>query len=154
MGENYMNKDTMHTLKEMVEMELKDILSIGIQEDNIDNLGKLIDIHKDLENEEYWKYKKMKHDHEESEMKPSLTKKRGKHLEEKVHEMMEHCEHYSEAMDAMDKGDYEAAQISMRSLRYMLESACQFMDMLAREAKSPEEMQLIRRYARKIGEMF
>ena len=50
-------QNTMRSLKELVETELKDILSIGIQEDNIDNLGKLIDIHKDIENEEYWKEK-------------------------------------------------------------------------------------------------
>lgn len=156
MGENYMNKqDTMQALKEMVETELKDILNIGIQEDNIDNLSKLVDIHKDLENEEYWKHKEMKYEHEESERKSGLVKvEKHKELKEKVHEIMEHCEHYSSAMDAMEQGDYEAAQISMRSLRYMLESACQFMNMLAREAKSPEEMQLIRKYARRIGEMF
>ena len=40
-------QNTMRSLKELVETELKEILSIGIQEDNIDNLGKLIDIHKD-----------------------------------------------------------------------------------------------------------
>lgn len=51
-------QNTMQSLKELVETELKDILNIGIQEDNIDNLGKLIDIHKDIENEEYWKEKK------------------------------------------------------------------------------------------------
>ena len=45
-------QNTMQSLKELVETELKDILSIGIQEDNIDNLGKLVDIHKDIENEE------------------------------------------------------------------------------------------------------
>ena len=46
-------QNTMQSLKELVETELKDILNIGIQEDNIDNLGKLVDIHKDIENEEY-----------------------------------------------------------------------------------------------------
>lgn len=44
-------------LKKMVEKELSQLLSIGIQDDNIDNFGKLIDIHKDIENEEYWKIK-------------------------------------------------------------------------------------------------
>lgn len=158
MGENYTNKhDTMHELKEMIETELKDLLSIGIQEDNIDNLSKLIDIHKDLENEEYWKYKKMKHSdsNQEKEIISNNTQKeKCRNLERKMQEMMEHCENYSSAVNAMSRGDYEAAEISMRSLRYMLESACQFMDMLARESKSSEEMQLIRKYARKIGDMF
>lgn len=157
MNENYMNEyDTMHALKEMIETELKDILRIGIQEDNIDNLGKLIDIHKDLENEEYWDYKKSKHSYSQDKKMNLADKKSGMHknLEEKVCEMMEHCEHYSEATKAVSKGDYEAKEISMKSLKYMLESACQFIDMLAREANSQEEMQLIRMYTRKIGRMF
>ena len=51
------DQNTMQSLKELVEAELKDILNIGIQVENIDNLGKLVDIHKDIENEEYWKEK-------------------------------------------------------------------------------------------------
>ena len=50
--EKVVEPDMMQSLKELVETELKDILNIGIQEGNIDNLGKLVDIHKDIENEE------------------------------------------------------------------------------------------------------
>ena len=41
----------------------------------------------------------------------------------------------------------------MRVLEYMLESVCQFMEMLERDAGSQEEAQMIKKYARKIGEM-
>lgn len=51
-------KNIMKSIKEMVETELEEILNIGIQQDNVDNIGKLVDIHKDIENEEYWKIKK------------------------------------------------------------------------------------------------
>lgn len=46
-----------YAIKKMVEEELKGALDEGINQDNIDDIGKLIDIHKDIENEEYWKIK-------------------------------------------------------------------------------------------------
>ena len=51
--EKVVEPNMMQSLKELIETELKDILTIGIQEGNIDNLGKLVDIHKDIENEEF-----------------------------------------------------------------------------------------------------
>ena len=54
---------------------------------------------------------------------------------------------------AASRGNYGAEQDSMRALEYMLESVCQFMEMLERDAGSQEEAQMIKKYARKIGEM-
>jgi hypothetical protein len=51
------------------------------------------------------------------------------------------------------RGNYGAEQDSMRALECMLESVCDFMDMLERDAGSQEEAQMIKKYARKIGEM-
>lgn len=45
-------------LKEAVETKLEKLLETGIQASNVDYFGKLIDIHKDIENEDYWKVKK------------------------------------------------------------------------------------------------
>lgn len=45
-------------LKKQVEDELKKISEEGIKNENIEKLFELIDIHKDIENEEYWKIKK------------------------------------------------------------------------------------------------
>ena len=45
-------------IKELVEKELQRLSESGIQVNNIDYYGKLIDIHKDIENEDYWKVKK------------------------------------------------------------------------------------------------
>lgn len=172
-------QNTMLSLKELVETELKDILNIGIQEDNIDNLGKLVDIHKDIENEEYWKEKeevyKMRY-YDESRYgesrygedsygtehsygrrgrpanAPRDSRGRYRGPEGKMHEMMEHYGNYSAASDAASRGNYGAEQDSMQALEYMLESVCQFMDMLERDAGSQEETQMIKKYARKIGE--
>lgn len=45
-------------IKETVEGKLEKLLETGIQASNVDYFGKLVDIHKDIENEEYWKVKK------------------------------------------------------------------------------------------------
>ena len=175
MEEKEVEKNTMQSLKELVETELKDILDIGIQEDNIDNLGKLVDIHKDIENEEYWKEKeevyKMRYYDEnrygEDDYRmdhtygrrgrpagaPRDSRGRYRGPEGKMHEVMEHYGNYSAASEEAHRGNYGAEQDSMKSLEYMLESVCDFMEMLERDAGSQEEAQMIKKYARKIGEM-
>lgn len=50
-------KDIHTQTKEETEKVIKDILDDGITNDNIDYLYKVIDIHKDVANEEYWKLK-------------------------------------------------------------------------------------------------
>ena len=73
--------------------------------------------------------------------------------EEHLNEMHEHYGAYSESKEAANAGNYGAEQDSKQALEYMLESVCQFMEMLEREAGSPEEVQMIKKYAKKIGEM-
>lgn len=47
----------MEQLKKDVEKQIDNIKKTGITKDNLDSLYKLVDIHKDIENEEYWKKK-------------------------------------------------------------------------------------------------
>lgn len=171
-------QNTMQSLKELVETELKDILNIGIQEDNIDNLGKLVDIHKDIENEEYWSKKKevygMRYYDEnrygddrygdDYRMDRSYGRRgrpmnaprdsRGRYRgpEEKMHEMMEHYGDYTMASDAVNRGNYGAEEDSVKSLDSMLKCVCIFMDMLEENADSPEEAQIIKKYRKKMSE--
>lgn len=51
-------KSFQEKVKEMVETKIEKLMETGIQVGNADYLYKLIDIHKDMENEEYWKVKK------------------------------------------------------------------------------------------------
>lgn len=51
-------KSFQEKVKEMVETKIEKLMETGIQVGNSDYLYKLIDIHKDMENEEYWKVKK------------------------------------------------------------------------------------------------
>ncbi len=68
-------------------------------------------------------------------------------------DMNEHYGNYNESRENYRRGNYGAAEDSMKSLDYMLKSVCQFMKMLKEDAESQEEMELIREYSRKIGEM-
>ena len=45
-------------IKSMVEGKIEKLMETGIQVGNIDYFYKLVDIHKDIENEEYWRVKK------------------------------------------------------------------------------------------------
>ena len=45
-------------IKETVESKIEKLLETGIQSSNVDYFYKLVDIHKDIENEEYWNIKK------------------------------------------------------------------------------------------------
>ena len=45
-------------IKKLVETKLKEFNATNINPSNLENLYKLVDIHKDLENEEYWEIKK------------------------------------------------------------------------------------------------
>ena len=56
--EKPIEKTFTNKVKELVETKIEKLLETGIQVGNIDYFGKLVDIHKDMENEEYWKIKK------------------------------------------------------------------------------------------------
>lgn len=51
-------QSTIEKVKNLVESKIEKLMETGIQVGNIDYFYKLIDIHKDIENEEYWKIKK------------------------------------------------------------------------------------------------
>lgn len=55
--ENKIEKPIIEKVKEESEKVIKKILDQGIRSDNVDYLYKLIDIHKDVANEKYWKEK-------------------------------------------------------------------------------------------------
>lgn len=57
-NEQIPEKSLNEEIKELVEGRLKQLLEQGVQVEDIDYFGKLVDIHKDVENEDYWKIKK------------------------------------------------------------------------------------------------
>ena len=60
MEENTTLKETL----EKVESQIKETIQDGVKRENIEYLYKLVDVHKDLKNEEYWKVKEEKYNDE------------------------------------------------------------------------------------------
>lgn len=56
--ENKKEKTIREEIKEEVEKQICYILQEGVQPSNYEALYELVDIHKDIENEEYWEIKK------------------------------------------------------------------------------------------------
>ena len=52
-----------------------------------------------------------------------------------------------------DGGSYGAKEDAMKALDYMMKSVVQFIQMLEEDASSQEEIQLIKKYTKKISEM-
>lgn len=160
-------------LKEEVEKKIDNIMNTGIQDANLDTLYKLVDIHKDLANEEYWDKKEeamsMKYrgygeygndygrdgygrgrDSRGRYTAGGSRRYRGEGMVEDIHGAYQE---YSEGKEQMNMGNYNAKGNTMKSLEYMMESVVDFIEMLKKDATSQEEIQLIQHYTRKISEM-
>lgn len=167
-------------LKERLEKELENQIGIIVEDgfgyENLDKLGKLVDIHKDLANEEYWKKKEevmdvryRGYDEEYGTYGRRRRDSRGRYMErggnrggsrggnyrgeEMLDEMNEHYSRYSEGKEDMNMGNYGAHSTTMKSLDYMLQSVVEFIEMLKKDANSQEEVELIQKYTREISEM-
>lgn len=163
-------------LKTKVEEKINTIASEGIQMGNLDMLGKLIDIHKDLANEDYWNKKKevMEMRYRENEYgnygreeyseygrrgipgsgrgRRRRYSERGRDSRYRGEEMMDDMygayQDYSEGRERYGHGS-----ATMKSLDYMLKSVVEFIEMLKEEASSQEEVQLIQKYTQEISDM-
>lgn len=148
-------------VKEQVEEKINAILENGIDMNNLEVLDKLVDIHKDISNEEYWKDKKeaMEMNYRGYGNYPMEYGRRGRDSrgrysergrmyqgEEMLEEMREHYDTY------MEVGRYNGPE-KEKSFDYMLQSAEEFFMHLMQEAENPEQMEKIRRTAKRISEM-
>lgn len=166
-------------VQQKVEEKINKILETGIESGNVDYLYKLIDIHKDIENEEYWNKKKevmsmnYRNYGEYDDTYSNYGRRgvpgtgrgrygrrgmpgtgRGRYRgEDMLDDMHEMYNDYSDGKEGYNMGNYGAKEDTMKSLDYMLKSVVQFMRMLQEDADSEEEMQLIKKYSRKISEM-
>lgn len=161
----------MNKLKEHIEKQINTIVEQGVKPVDVDRLGKLVDIHKDLANEEYWKLKE-----EGMEMKYRYGNygndnygrrgrdSRGRYTagsmsnrnyegEEVINEMYGAYQEYSENREQYGRGNYGAKGDTLQSLEYMLTAVVEFVQMLKRDAQSQDEVRLIQQYTSKISEM-
>lgn len=168
----------MDKLKEQVESQINSTIEEGINPENVDYIYRLMDIHKDIANEEYWKKKEEMYMYRnsgygnygrdeygrESYGRGRERDSRGRFKEggsygrryrgdEMLDEMYKGYQGYSEGREEYGRGNYGAKEGTMKSLEYMLQSVTEFLEMIKNDANSQEEMQLIQEYTRQISEM-
>lgn len=179
--EKTIDKPITEKLKEETEKFIECLLEEGLNSSNVELLGDVVDIHKDLANEEYWKNKEevmnMRYNTYGRDSyrdgnygrntygecySGSYGKRRrdsrGRYMEsgrgqryrghDSLEEMSEHYGNYSEGRER-----YGAKEDTLVSLEYMLESMVDFVEMLHEDASSQEEVNLIKKYTKKISEM-
>ena len=165
MEEDKKELDLIPKAKEEVEKLIKQVTESGLQVANVELLYKLIDIHKDINNEEYWKKKEenmMYRDYDnysggrsrdsrgrymDSYGRYTTSRKENYRGHEMINDIDDNYGRYNEAKTYGDRGS------STKSLEYMLESIVCFVEMLQEDATNQDEMDLIRKYTRKISEM-
>lgn len=156
-----METETINKLNEQLEEKICHILEEGIQPNNIEMLDILVDIHKDVANEEYWerKEKDMRYgNYDRRYMEGSYSARRrdsrGRYMgHDHLDRMYDDYGRYEEGRQEYNRGNYGAKEDTLKSLEYMLESMVDFVNMLKSEAGSQEEMQLIREYTQRIAQM-
>ena len=160
--------------KSEVERIIKQITENGLQTANVELLYKLIDIHKDIENEKYWKEKEenMMHRGRDYFMDDSYNggrsrDSRGRYMDgsygrrgvpgtgrgryrgyDMIEEMGEHYGDYSEGRDT-----YGNDRETEKSFDKMLQSLEDFTYLIMQEADSQDKIEKVRKTARKISEM-
>ena len=160
-------EDDITKTKEEVEKLIKQVTESGLQVANVELLYKLIDIHKDIENEKYWKEKEenmMYRDYDNYGGGRSRDS-RGRYTEsygrrgvpgtgrgryrgyDMIEEMGEHYGDYSEGRDT-----YGNDRETEKSFDKMLQSLEDFTYLIMQEADSQDKIEKVRKTARKISE--
>lgn len=149
-------------VKELVEKGINKTIEDGIQTSNLDTLGKLVDIYKDIANVEHWKkeeendmrYDRRYRDYTREPYGRRRRDSRGRYMgDEMMNDMHEAYRDYSDGREEMNMGNYSAKDDTMKSLEYMMQSVVQFIEMLEKDANSQEEIEIIKDYTRQISEM-
>lgn len=178
MEEENKNKETKENVliktKSEVERIIKQITENGLQTANVELLYKLIDIHKDIENEKYWKekeeesmYRGRDYFMDDSYNGGRSRDSRGRYMDgsygrrgvpgtgrgryrgyDMIEEMGEHYGDYSEGRD-----NYGNDRETEKSFDKMLQSLEDFTYLIMQEADSQDKIEKVRKTARKISEM-
>ncbi len=157
------NKEINKKLKEEVHKLKEQIATQGIQNSNIEFLYKLVDIEKDLcEIEEggesmryndYGRYGRDEYGRDEYGRRGNYRARGNYRGNDYMDSMYNEYNRYEEGREQYNRGDYNAKEDSIKSLEYMLESAVDLVKMLYDKAQSQEEINIIRKYTKKMSEM-
>ena len=166
-------EDVLIKTKSEVERIIKQITESGLQIANVELLYKLIDIHKDIENEKYWKekeedsmYRGRDYFMDDSYNGGRSRDSRGRYMDgsygrrgvpgtgrgryrgyDMIEEMGEHYGDYSEGRD-----NYGNDRETEKSFDKMLQSLEDFTYLIMQEADSQDKIEKVRKTAKKISE--
>lgn len=165
-------KQTVDKLCEQIEKKLEELVKQGVQQTNIDYIGKLIDLKKDIakiekmegEDNMYRDYDNYGNYGGYDRMYAGGRRRdsQGRFMEGgrgnygrryRGHDMIDDMsENYGTYMEENASGRYGSPETT-KSLQYMLQSAEDFFKHLKGEATSQEEVEMIKKSARRISEM-
>lgn len=167
---------------EKVEDVICSLTEDGIEHNDLDDLGKLVDIHKDLKNEEYWEEKEEHYmrirgyeDYDNDSYGRRGVKGTGRYSRyrgeeygrgrsrdsrgryrghDMIDDMYDHYGRYNDRKEEYRRGGhYGAKDDSIESLEKTMKAVYELICVISEEADSPDEMEVITKYARKISEL-
>ena len=165
----------MEKLKKLVKDELTKIEESGINDTNIEKLDILVDVYKEL-NKEDMEEEKMRYssygenyqnrnmgmmrngNYQRGRQRDSMgrfkTGRFGAPDPEMFERMRDGYEGYMDGMmEYSNSGNYGAKDKGLEALEYMLDGFVGFFENLQDTMESPEEIEMIKKYVRKIKEM-
>lgn len=160
-------------IKEEAEKFIRTSLSNGIQPANVDSLFKAVDMYKDAvgveksenkEEENDMRYRNYGRDSYGDESYGRRARdSRGRYMargydakyrgEDMIDEMYQNYQGYTYGREQYGRGNYGAEESTMKSLKFMMESVVEFIEMLKKEAGSQEEYEIINKYIKKLSDM-
>lgn len=161
----------MEKLKKLVKDELTKIEETGINDNNIEKLDILVDVYRELNkdmeenmNMRYQGYndnymnRNMSSNYQRGRERDSMGRFKTGRYRTYNPEMFDRMrDGYEEYMDGMSEysqsGNYGAKDKGLEALEYMLDGFVGFFENLQDTMDSPEEIEMIKKYARKIKEM-
>lgn len=121
---------------------------------DIDYLGKVVDIYKDLKEVEsmngYGNYGEYNRGYGEYGRRGVDSKYRASKY---MDGMRDSYEAYEESRNEYNQGNYGAKEDGLKELEYMMHAAVKFVKMVKEEATSPEEQEIVRKHIAKLSEM-
>lgn len=171
-------EETMKTevLEQVVEA-INNITEKGLEPSNLDNLGKLIDIHKDLRNEQYWEekeeyYMRLRGYDNDRYGRGRSRDSRGRYRGEEeygrrgvpgsgrgryrghdyIDEMYDNYGNYAEANEDHRRGNYGAKDDMLQSIDDTMGAVYDLVCVISEDA-TPEVMNIIRKHIKKMGEI-
>lgn len=169
----------MDKVKKAIDKEIEAIACTEINQNNVDTLGKLIDMKKDIADSEYYdtvrEAMEMRYYDDEDMYGARRRDSRGRYMGgredmnrymprrgsyghhmpmEYFEKMMDGYEDYTEGMERYRRsGNYGDHDKSLEALEYMLDGMVGAIEHLQENADSPEVVELIKKYAKKIKDM-